>query len=241
MTKTVRQVWRGGWALACLVGMLAACSDTTLPPKPARVEVVAPREQVEVGGSVRLQATAQSSSGASLAGVQFSWSSSDESVASVSADGEVTGRAPGTATVRASAGEASGDVRITVVPVAVAAIALVPDTATLYVGGTRRLAVTLRDAAGAELTGRAVAWSSDDEVVAVVAADGTVTARAAGSAVVAAESEGRRATANVTVLQPPLPELALEVVATGLGPSPAYLPAPPGDGRLFVVALDGRV
>jgi hypothetical protein len=221
--------------------MLAACSDGMLPPGVARVQVVAPREQVEVGGTVQLHATAQTTTGTALAAVQFAWSSSDESVASVSADGEVTGRAPGSATVRASAGEASGDVRITVVPVPVAAVAVVPDTATLRVGGTRRLAVVLRDAAGAELGGRAVAWSSDDEAVATVAADGTVTARAPGSAAITAESEGRRAAASVTVLQPPLPDLALEVVATGVGPAPAYLTSPPGDGRLFVAALDGRV
>ncbi len=225
----------------CLAAVLAACSDTTLPPSAARVEVTAPSSQMAVGDTLRLNAVAQTSSGTALAQAQFSWSSSDESVVSVGSDGQVTGRAPGTATVVASTGVASGEVRITVVPAAVASISLAPDTATLLVGGTRRLAVVLRDARGAELAGRAVRWSSDDEAVATVAADGTVTARAVGSAAVTAESEGRRAVANVTVLQPPVPDLALEVVASGLGSSPAYLAAPPGDGRLFVVSLDGRV
>ncbi|HEX8275164.1 MAG TPA: PQQ-dependent sugar dehydrogenase [Longimicrobiaceae bacterium] len=226
---------------ACLALVLAACSDTTLPPRPAKVAVTAPAEQVEVGGTVQLQATAESTSGRMLTEVQFSWSSSDESVASVSADGQVTGRAVGIATVRASTGEASGEVRITVVPVALAAIALDPDTATLWVGEARRLAARLRDARGQELSGRAVAWSSDDEAVATVAADGTVTARAPGSAAITAESEGRKAVANVTVLQPPVPDLALEVVATGLGAGPAFLTAPAGDARLFVVTLEGQV
>jgi glucose/arabinose dehydrogenase len=162
-------------------------------------------------------------------------------VVRVDAVGRATGRAPGTATVVASAGEASGEVRITVVPPAVAAVSVVPDTATLLVGDTRRFAVRLRDGAGAELAGRTVAWSSDNVSVATVAVDGTVTARAAGSATITAESEGRSAAARVTVVQPPVPDLALEVVATGLGPSPAYLTAPPGDGRLFVVSLDGQV
>jgi hypothetical protein len=227
--------------VACLAAVLAACSDTTLPPRAARVEVTAPSAQMAVGDTLQLSAVAQTSSGTSLAQVQFSWSSSDESVVSVGTDGQVTGRAPGTATIVASTGVASGEVRITVVPAAVAAISLAPDTATLLVGGTRRIAVVLRDARGAELAGRAVRWSSDDEAVATVAADGTVTARSVGNAAVTAESEGRKAVANVTVLQPPLPELALEVVATGLGSSPAYLTAPRGDRRLFVVTLDGQV
>lgn len=237
----VRPVWWGGWMAACLAVVLGACSDTTLPPRPAKVQVIAPAEQVEVGGTVKLQAQAESSSGRTMAEVQFSWSSSDETVASVSADGEVTGRAVGTATVRASTGDASGEVRITVVPVALAAIALDPDTATLWVGEARRLAARLRGARGEELNGRTVAWSSDDEAVATVAADGTVTARAPGSASITAESEGRKAVAHVTVLQPPLPDLALEVVATGLGAGPAFLTAPAGDARLFVTTLDGQV
>jgi glucose/arabinose dehydrogenase len=227
--------------VACLAAVLAACSDTTLPPTAATVEVIAPRAQVAVGDTLQLNAVAQTSSGTSLAEVQFSWSSSDESVVGVSADGQVMGRAPGTATVVASTGGARGEARITVVPAAVATIALAPDTATLLVGDTRRLAAVLRDARGAELAGRAVRWSSDDEAVAAVAADGTVTARTAGSATITAESEGRKAIANVTVIQPPVPALALEVAATGLGPSPTYLTAPPGDGRLFVVSLAGQV
>jgi hypothetical protein len=88
-------------------------------------------------------------------------------------------------------------------PAAVASVAVVPDSATLQVGESRRLTATALDAAGRPLEGRTIAWSSSDDAVAVVAQDGTVTAAAAGIVTISAAAEGRAGTAVITVVLPP--------------------------------------
>ncbi|MBV9775392.1 MAG: PQQ-dependent sugar dehydrogenase [Gemmatimonadetes bacterium] len=224
-----------------LLGVFAACSDVTRPPGVTAVEVKAPSDSVEVGKTLNLDAVPVSADGEALARVAITWTSSNESVASVDASGEVTGRAVGTARIQASASGKSGEVTIRVIPTPVATVSVLPDTATLLTGSTRRLAVVPRDAAGGELTDRAVAWSSDDTVVASVAADGTVTARDAGTAVITAESGGKRGTAKVTVVSPPVPALRLERFTGSQLPYPVYLTSPPGDDRRFVVGVKGQV
>jgi uncharacterized protein YjdB len=67
------------------------------------------------------------------------------------------------------------------------------------VGTTMQLAATPRAADGRELAGRPVAWTSDNHAVATVTTAGMVTAHAAGTATIAAISEGRRGEATLTV------------------------------------------
>ncbi|HEV2145791.1 MAG TPA: PQQ-dependent sugar dehydrogenase [Longimicrobiaceae bacterium] len=233
----------GRLPVALLLAALATCSpdDVNRPREVAAVEVVAPVDSVEVGGTLQLAATPRASDGSELPTVPVSWATPDGEVASVDDAGRVTGKAVGTATVQASAGARTGSVSIRVVPVAVASVVVSPDTATLLVADTKRLGAVLRAAGGAEITGRAVAWSSDAEAVATVGADGTVTARDAGTATITAEAGGRKGTATVTVVAAPIPSLRLSQVASGLGPAPTHLAAPQGDSRLFVVQVDGQV
>lgn len=61
----------------------------------------------------------------------------------------------------------------------------------LIVGDTVRISASARDAYGKELSGRAIEWSSSDEAVASVNAEGMVTARAAASATIKASAEER--------------------------------------------------
>jgi uncharacterized protein YjdB len=60
-------------------------------------------------------------------------------VAVVSSTGQVTGIAPGTATIVASAEGRSATATVTVRPVPVAAVRVTPDNSTVGVGGTVRL------------------------------------------------------------------------------------------------------
>ena len=58
----------------------------------------------------------------------------------------------------------------------------------------------MKDGAGAERTDRPVAWTSDNEAVASVAAfTGVVTARSAGTATITAAVDGKTASATLTV------------------------------------------
>jgi CubicO group peptidase (beta-lactamase class C family) len=66
------------------------------------------------GDTVRLTAEATDANGHAVPGSEFSWSSSDASVAAVDASGLVTAAANGTVTITASAGGASGTAAVTV-------------------------------------------------------------------------------------------------------------------------------
>jgi uncharacterized protein YjdB len=84
-------------------------------------------------------------------------------------------------------------------PVAVASVKIEPDSLTLQIGATAQLRATAYDAQGNVLTGRAVAWTSSGAAVTVAAA-GTVTGAAEGSALVTATVEGVEGRLTVKVL-----------------------------------------
>jgi hypothetical protein len=89
-------------------------------------------------------------------------------------------------------------------PVVVASVEMSATTATLEIGGTTTLTATPRDATGTALTGHSVMWSSDPSIIATVS-NGLVTAVSAGLATITATSEGKSATAQITVnAAPPL-------------------------------------
>ncbi|HEX2091743.1 MAG TPA: Ig-like domain-containing protein [Longimicrobiaceae bacterium] len=196
---------------AAVLAAAAGCKDSTGPDrKVASVTVTAPAQTVEVGKTLQLSATAANSRGTTLTGKVFTWTSSSDAVARVDANGLVTGvAAGGPVTITASVEGRSGSVALTVTapppppPPAVASVTVSPDTALLAVGATRQLTAVTRDAAGNVLTGRAVTWSTTNAGVAGVnASSGLVTAVASGTALVIADSEGKRDTATVTVFVP---------------------------------------
>lgn len=80
-----------------------------------------------------------------------------------------------------------------------------PNPANVAAGETVQLTATLRDAAGATLTGRTVTWSSGATQVATVDEDGLVTGVAEGPATISAESEGQSGSTALTVaaVEPP--------------------------------------
>ncbi|MGH6690543.1 MAG: Ig-like domain-containing protein, partial [Gammaproteobacteria bacterium] len=148
-------------------------------------------------------------SGGDTANVAVRWAVTGGTITEV---GIRTGRAfgrfkpdrPGKHQVRASNDSLGlGDSAVVTVPVPVASVTVAPASASLTVGQTVQLAATLRDSAGAALTGRGVTWSSSAPAVATVGGSGLVTATGAGSATVAATSEGKSGTAAITVTAPP--------------------------------------
>ena len=84
---------------------------------------------------------------------------------------------------------------------AVASVQVSPDTVTLLaVGGHRLVQATPRTAAGAEIGGRIVTWTSSNVAVAVVDASGNVTGLQPGRAWITATVDGKSAQARVDVL-----------------------------------------
>lgn len=198
--------------LRTVVLLFASACDGSIDPRPpavtAMVEVTGVPSTVEVGNTVQLAATARDASGNPLAGKSFTWASSDETVARVTA-GLVTAVAPGSAKITASTDRKSGSGTVVVSPVPVASVVVSPDTATLAVGGTRQLSTSVRDAAGNTLSGRRVTWSSSDTAKAKVSQTGLVTAIATGGATISATSENKAGHATITVFVPAASRIAV--------------------------------
>ena len=115
---------------------------------------------------------------------------------------------------------------VTVTPVPVAAVVVIPLTASVQVGGTVQLATATKDSAGAVLGGRAVTWASGNLAVATVSGSGLVAGVAAGTATITATSEGKSGTATVTVtsLPPPPPPPPAPVASVVVSPASASVP-----------------
>jgi uncharacterized protein YjdB len=154
---------------------------------------------LEEGAQRRLTATVTYDNGATPAPVV--WRSSLTAVALVDNHGTVTALAAGTTVIRATvAGQADSAV-VTVAPQAVGSITMDSVSgAALFIGNRRTLAVTVRNPAGAVLTGRPVTWTSANPAVASVTTSGVVTAVGAGTTIISAESGGRVAEATVVVI-----------------------------------------
>lgn len=127
------------------------------------------------------------------------WTSSDETVATVDENGKVTAVAEGTAIITATAGDKSVTCTVTVTPVLVSSITLNKTTASVNVGGTTTLTATVTPSNAADKT---VTWSSSDTEVATVSTSGMVTGVKAGTATITAtahDGSGVTATCAVTV------------------------------------------
>ena len=158
-------------------------------------------EMTALGETVQLTASVSDQNGQALAGTSVSWSSSGTAVATVSASGLVSAVGNGTATITATAGEASGTAAITVGQ-AVSAVAVSPAADTLLVGDTLRLSAEATDANGHAVEETEFAWESGDAAITAVDATGLVTAVGAGEAEITATSSGVTGRAVVRVVAP---------------------------------------
>ena len=113
--------------------------------------------------------------------------------------GQVVGIRPGTTKIVATSGAKADTTIVVVAQVPVAGISISPDTLPLLLGQQARFAAVTLDASGNLLTGRTIAWSTSNALVATVGADGMVTGLGVGIATVTASSEGVTASARVRV------------------------------------------
>lgn len=126
------------------------------------------------------------------------WSSSDETVATVDKDGKVTAVKEGSATITAIAGEKSATCAVTVSKdvIAVTEITLNKSSLVLKEGGSETLVATVKPD---NATDKTVTWSTSDASVATVDEDGKVTAVKEGSATISAKAGEKTASCVVTV------------------------------------------
>ena len=221
------------WCLAvAAAASTSACGGAaTAPGGAVSAVVVSPSsDTVVVGAVAALQVTVIGTNGQPLTGESVFWNSGNPAIATVSAQGAVTGIGEGRVQIAASARGKSGIATVVVLRAPVAAVTVAPSLDTLRTGASVRLSVTLRDVRGAVLTGRTITWSTSAPGVAAADGTGLVTAVAPGSATILATSEGVSGSATIVVVPPP-------AASVRVAPTKGTIP-PGGTIQLTATALD---
>jgi hypothetical protein len=112
----------------------------------------------------------------------------------------VTGVAPGSATITASAEGRTAEALVTVAPAGLDRIVLGPATGWLARGVPYALRVTAYDVAGRIVTDRPITFTSSDATVATVSAAGVVSPLALGTVTIVAAADGRQASTTLSVV-----------------------------------------
>lgn len=199
-------------------GETGIASVTVQPSAPLPVATVLlsiPSTSLTVGDSTQLAVELRDANGTVLTGRTLAFTSSANTIVTVSASGLLRAKGAGTATITASSEGKSASVSVTVTaqapppppppsaPAPVASVSVSLAASSLNVGQTTQGTVTLQDSANNVLAGRTTAWSSSNTGVATVAQNGLVTAVAAGTASITVQSEGKSGSAVLTVKSPP--------------------------------------
>ena len=195
----------------------ANCPVTVRPTSVEAVSLSAATLELEPGGTAALTATLTSAvENVPPDNTAVTWSSSNETVATVDSSGRVTAVASGSAAVTVLSAEGGKSATCLVkVWKKVAGVTLSSDALSLNIGESRTLPATV-DPSDAE--NRNLRWSSSNEAVAAVDAAGRVIARSAGTATVTATTEDQNKTADcaVTVSAVPVESVSLSAAALTL-------------------------
>ena len=168
-----------------------------------------------IGATVQLMATVRDQNENVMSDVTVTWTSGDESVATVSDQGLVTAVGNGMAEITAQAGDSIGTAAITVSEPVATSLTIEPSSHTFEaIGDTLQMAAVVLDQHDNVMADVTVNWSSGDETVASVDANGLVIAVGNGMTEIAARVGDAMGSAEITVAVP-------EPVATSLTIEPA--------------------
>ena len=163
---------------------------------------------VQVGQQMQATATCSPSNATNKSVV---WKSSNTSIATINANGQVTGIKVGQATITATANYTSNTIQssftLTVLPIALQSISL-PSSILLNIGQKTTLTAQFNPTNAAN---KSISWSSTNPSVATVA-NGLVTGKSNGTTVITATSADGAKTATTTVtVTTPITAIALSV------------------------------
>ncbi|HRP06880.1 MAG TPA: Ig-like domain-containing protein [Gemmatimonadales bacterium] len=186
--------------------MVAACSDSATdddPKPPAEVasiviEQTGPLGFASLGLTETLTATARDAEGNPLT-VTISWTSQNQSIASVSAAGVVTSKANGSTTITASAGNKNASIGVDVAQVPATMVVEASATTLTLAGMKSTVTATVRDGNDRTIADSPVTWSSSDEAVLAIDEQGKAAAVGMGKATITATSGSESASVDITV------------------------------------------
>ena len=205
-------------AVLAFVFLATACgngSTTEPPPGPvavASVEVTPAADTLTaLGQTQQLSATALDGQGNPVSGVTFTWSSSDESLATVSETGLVTALGTGQVQITATVQNVGGTAALLIAQ-EVTSVTVTPETATLTTAGaTQEFEAQAFDANDNPVTDVRFVWQSSNQNVAVVDTAGVASAVGNGTATITASAVGVPGNAVLSVNQ----EIATLAFLTG--------------------------
>lgn len=186
----------------------AACSNgdtavVTEPPPPAPVAsitVTPSTSSIDANGTVALTVTLRDAQQNVLAGRAVSFASNAPQIATVTANGVVTGVAAGLAHITVSSEGKAADAVITVRGV-VSAIDIVTALDTLEAYDVRTVTAVVRDGNGQPIGAPDITWTSSNPAVASIGThDGVLTGVDRGTVTITAQAGGKTATATRVVV-----------------------------------------
>ena len=181
-------------------GVTVTCGGSggsSTPIYPSSISLSAESSSISIGATTQLT-VGYTPSDTNVKNVTYT--SSSESIATVSNTGLVTGITQGNATITATAqtatGTTSANISITVTPIAVTSVSLSSNSETIKVGKTVTLIPTISPS---NATNKNVTWSSSNTSVAIVS-EGIVTGVSAGTATITVSTVDGNKTATCTVV-----------------------------------------
>ena len=179
--------------------LLVGCAKTQEQEIPVdSISLSQPTAEMIIGETAQLSATVLPSNATDKT---VQWTSSKQSVATVTSSGLVTAIAEGTSTVTASAGGKSATCLVTISKgfVAVTSIAINKTELVLAKGHSETLTATVKPD---DATDKTVVWDISKTAIATVDSNGKVTAIAGGDATITAKAGNLVATCTLTVTVP---------------------------------------
>ena len=180
-------------------GAPGASTPTPVTARAVALRVAPGTVSINAGEVLRLTAMLLSDDGDSAPATQVSWRSGNSDIVTVDARGRITGVGAGTTVVMVRRGALSALATVTVRFPLVGQIDLSTSEAVVGRGEALKLRATLRDASGASMAPRPLVWSSSNDDVAIVNANGVVVGIAPGVATITVTVDAAIATTTVTV------------------------------------------
>ena len=178
-------------------GLTATC-DVTVWRYPDSVSL--DKTSIETGEGLTEQLTPQLSPDDSHT-KSFTWTSSDENIATVSQDGLVTAVRKGTATIKVTTSNGKSAQCVVTVKELPQSVKLSKSSTLIKVGSTERIKATITPS---DAYNEGYTWKSSDKTIAAVSSTGLITAKKAGIATITYRTaNGKTAKCTVTVVNVP--------------------------------------
>jgi len=178
----------------------AACTNSVAPTAVQQVIVLPGADSVEVGSSIsNFSAAGIDANGHEVTGRKVTWRITDTDVATVDANGKVTGLKIGnTRLIATIGGRPSTPIPVIVISKATRLL-VVPDSVDINLNAQKGLNAGVFDAAGSPIPGRVITWSSANPLIAAVAPGGAVSAISIGETTITATVGELHTTVKVRV------------------------------------------